>query len=104
NITHDECVTFNEIVNTFERVMGKKADTQVIKNMDINSLSYFPYYDMPYMLSIEKLKSHGLHVPEYNLEDGLRKAYEWYKKERPTGLLHRMDKLEGVRMHVKSER
>lgn len=104
NITHDECVTFNEIVNAFESVMEKKADCHVVKNTDFNALAYFPYYDMPYMLSIEKLKSHNLHVPEYNLEDGLRIAYEWYKQERPKGLLHRMDKLEEVRMHVKSER
>lgn len=103
NITHDECVTFQDIVRTVEAVMDKKSQSHVVKNKDFDALSYFPYYDMPYMLSIEKLKNHGLHTPKYNLYEGLKLTYEWYKKERPKALKHRMGQLEEVRNYVKSE-
>lgn len=96
NITNDDFITFDDIIEISEKVVGKKAELVKINDKDIVSTSYFPFYDMPYMLSIDKLKRDGLHIPKYDLYQGLKRTYAWYKEEKPKNLKHRMDNLDMV--------
>jgi len=81
NVTHESMYDFNEMLDVFERVTNKKAE-RIISDEE-PSRRYFPYRDLTYTLSIKKLKEHGLHVPKFDLYEGLKQTYEWYKITQP---------------------
>ncbi|MCH4890981.1 NAD-dependent epimerase/dehydratase family protein [Acidaminobacter sp. JC074] len=81
NVTHEHIYDFNDMLDVFEKVTGKHVER--ILTDEQPSRKYFPYRDVTYTLSIDKLKEHGLHVPKFDLYEGLKQTYEWYKKTNP---------------------
>jgi nucleoside-diphosphate-sugar epimerase len=93
NITNPEVVSWEELIKVCCKVVGENP---IIKKIDteLEARSYFPFRDVTYMLSIEKLIKDGLYVPNISLEDGLRKTYRWYRDVKPSLGDSRMNKIE----------
>lgn len=84
NVTHEEILTFEEMLEAFEKVTGLKTEKiPVPQEPSSAARRYFPFRAITYKLSIDKLKEHGLHVPKFNLHKGLKQTYEWYKTAKP---------------------
>lgn len=63
-----------------EKKIGiKKVDYD---NLGVEVRRFFPFRDVTYLLSIEKLKDDGLYIPKISLKEGLEKAYNWYCEEK----------------------
>jgi len=84
NVTHEHVYTFREMLDVYEDLFGKTMNTLGV-NTSLKPITrkYFPYRDVTYKLSIDKLKAHGLHVPKFDLLEGLRQTYTWYQEARP---------------------
>jgi len=84
NVTHESIYNFESMLKIYEHVTDAKIDCIPVDTTSYNiSRKYFPYRDVIYKLSIEKLKSHGLHVPKFDLEAGLKQTYKWYQQANP---------------------
>lgn len=88
NITYPEQVSWFELVKIASGVLNKSANiitvpSAKIKDLNISVRDFFPFRDITYLLSTEKLQNSGLHVPQINLSDGLQRAYHWYQNEKP---------------------
>ncbi|MBI9012839.1 MAG: NAD-dependent epimerase/dehydratase family protein [Clostridiales bacterium] len=84
NVTHEAVYDFESILDTFEHVTDITIDRIPVDTNTYNiSRRYFPYRDVNYTLSIEKLKKHGLHVPKFDLKTGLKQTYKWYQQSYP---------------------
>jgi len=85
NVTNEQTFNFDTLLDTYELATGKTIERiGVQKNEHDHPRSYFPYRDVNYCLSIDKLIKHGLHVPKFDLIKGLRQTYEWYLREKPS--------------------
>lgn len=60
---------------------GKTADVCVYTDemLDEAGVRIFPFGNADIKFSIQKLKDHGLYVPDTEFKEGLKSAYEWYK-------------------------
>lgn len=93
NVTHTEVITWEMLIRTCGTVIRKSPIMKKVKT-EIESRAYFPFRDVTYMLSIEKLKKDGLFIPNISLENGLRKTYEWYRSANPILSDRRMNRIE----------
>lgn len=98
NLTHTDCVTWKELVKTAQQVLDKETD---IIEIDYNALglevrSFFPFRNVTYILSIEKLKQDGLHIPEIDLKLGLERSFQWYRENKPSISDEKMNKVDLV--------
>lgn len=84
NVTHDHIYDFNQLIDVFEAVT-KMGHHRILVDISVYTTSrkYFPYRDVTYTLSTEKLKAHGLHVPQFDLYKGLEQTYKWYQNSQP---------------------
>ncbi len=84
NITNETVYTFKDIVEVFFNVTDKVVPTIPVKHKDFNiSRRYFPFRDVTYTLSIDKLKEHNIYLPKYDLFEGLSNTYKWYNTNKP---------------------
>jgi len=100
NISHESTYTFMDIFKVFESVLGIQGDYVAIDSKVHRSVSYYPYYNMHYELSMKKLRDHGLYQPVYDLYEGLKVTYDWYQEAKPKDLLHRMNHIDQVLKEV----
>ena len=49
----------------------------------LEARSYFPFRDCTYLLDVRKAARFGLPCPQTALEEGMERAYAWYRRERP---------------------
>lgn len=76
NISGDECISFNKLVEICGKVMGKKIDVKYINTSDkIKARDWFPFRDIHLFGNISKIKEKGF-KNQYSLFDGLKKVYE----------------------------
>ena len=76
NISGDECISFNKLVEICGKVMGKKIDVKYINTSDkIKARDWFPFRDTHLFGNISKIKEKGF-KNQYSLFDGLKKVYE----------------------------
>ena len=76
NISGDECISFNKLVEICGKVMGKKIDVKYINTSDkIKARDWFPFRDIHLFGNISKIKEKGF-KNQYSLYDGLKKVYE----------------------------
>lgn len=89
NLTHQHQYSWREILNIFgeivgERVFIREISSQQHENLGIPVRSFFPFRDITYLLSSEKLLSHGFHDISTDLYDGLSKTFAWYLRSLPS--------------------
>jgi len=98
NLTHPEKVSWEYLIETAMEVVGKEIEIKKIDydNLGVEVRRFFPFRDVTYLLSIEKLEKDGLYVPTTNLREGLEKAYSWYCEEKPKAEDPKMSKIEFV--------
>lgn len=89
NLTHRRQYSWREILNICSEVVGEKAvireiSSQQCENLGISVRNFFPFRDITYLLSSEKLRSHGFHDSSTDLHDGLRKTFAWYLHNLPS--------------------
>lgn len=83
------------LIKTCGIVVSESPIMEKVKT-EIESRSYFPFRNVIYMLSIEKMKKDELFIPNISLEKGLRKTYEWYRSVKPIlsdGKMNRIEEL-----------
>ncbi|SHJ98695.1 Nucleoside-diphosphate-sugar epimerase [Clostridium cavendishii DSM 21758] len=83
NLSNEESYNIEEYIDVIKNAIFKNGEISKIKDKTIDVRSYFPFADANVMLSIEKLKDHGLRTPKITLERGIERAYKWYKTENP---------------------
>lgn len=95
NITHPQIVTWQELVETAMRVINKKVNIVRVhsEKENISAREYFPFRNVTYLLDIKKAETHGLHIPQISLEEGIELAYKWYCNTNPRLKDPRMDKI-----------
>lgn len=98
NLTNSDIVTWYDLVKTAMKVVNKevnikKVDSEKIK---ITAREYFPFRNVTYLLDTRKLREHGLHLPDINLLEGMKRTYKWYSKEKPLIGDSRMNKIDLV--------
>lgn len=96
NVTHPEIVSWNHLVDTCSKVVGKCMLVKNIASEKYEVRTYFPFRDVNYMLSIENLISDGLYVPKTSLIEGLEKSYKWYVENNIKLSDNRMIKVEDI--------
>lgn len=98
NITHEELVSWDKLINTAMEAFNKKVSLIEIDEdkLGVDTRSYFPFRNINYALSTEKLKKDGLYIPKINLLEGLNRALKWYLEEKPELKDRRMVKVEEV--------
>ncbi|AFS78728.1 NAD-dependent epimerase/dehydratase family protein [Gottschalkia acidurici 9a] len=85
NVTNPELISWDYFIAKCGEVIGK---TPIMKKIDVNqvkleSRSYFPFRDVTYVLDTEQLMKSKLYKPTISLEEGLKRAYEWYIDKKP---------------------
>ena len=80
NLTHPEKVSWEYLIETVMGVVGKEIELKKIDydNLGVELRRFFPFRDVTYLLSIERLEEDELYIPKINLREGLEKAYNWY--------------------------
>ena len=80
NLTHPEKVSWEYLIETVMGVVGKEIELKKIDydNLGVEVRRFFPFRDVTYLLSIERLEEDELYIPKINLREGLEKAYNWY--------------------------
>ncbi len=87
NITHSEILSWKDMIDVYREVLQKPVEIKeitqdMIKAYNIDRVrAFYPYRDVTYKLSTEKLKKDGLYVPQINLTEGLKLAYKIYQSK-----------------------
>lgn len=77
NISGDECVSFNKLVEICGKVMGSKVHIRYINTSDsVKARDWFPFRDVHLFGSISKIKERAF-KNQYSLFKGLKKVYEY---------------------------
>ena len=85
NLTHPEPIGWRQLAEAARAVVGSCAEiVPVPTTVCAQSRLYFPFRDVPYTLSVDKLQAHGLPVPAIGLQEGLARSYRWYQKQHPS--------------------
>ncbi len=97
NLTHPERIGWRQLAETARGAAGSRAPVvPVPASVCAQARLYFPFHDVPYALSVDKLRAHGLPVPAIGLEAGLARSYRWYLQKRPAfhpGCMTRVDEV-----------
>ncbi|MCM1989442.1 SDR family oxidoreductase [Oceanirhabdus seepicola] len=84
NITHPDIISWQHLVETAMETADNKIEIVKVSKSFMDKLNikisreFFPFRDVTYMLDIQKLKAHGLHIPTIGIMEGLEKSYRWY--------------------------
>lgn len=96
NVTNPDIIDWETLVLT----CGKAINIDpIIKKVNVNEIDlearcYFPFRDVTYLLSIERLIEDKLYVPAITLLDGLKSAYKWYVSSDFQYVDYRMTKMD----------
>lgn len=82
NVTCESTYSFKSMLDVYKKVTHQKIIIQEV-DVEFPSRRYFPYRDVQYTLSIDKLREDNLHIPKFDLESGLKQTYMWYQKNQP---------------------
>ncbi|MBP2652065.1 MAG: NAD-dependent epimerase/dehydratase family protein, partial [Firmicutes bacterium] len=98
NITHPERINWNLLLETAASIVNKRAKIvpatpAMLKMLNITARDFFPFRDVTYLLSIDKLEKSELPIPQVNLKQGLLRAYHWYAIVKPRLSDPKIDKL-----------
>jgi nucleoside-diphosphate-sugar epimerase len=100
NLTYPENITWTNLIHTAANVAEKKASIVEIdeEKLDesIRTRHYFPYLNFVYILDHHKLEDFGLYNPTIQLQDGLERAYQYYKEAKPQHYDAAMSKVDEV--------
>lgn len=96
NVTNPDIISWEELVMTCGEVIGQKP---LLKKINVNEIKlesrmYFPFRDVTYMLDIKQLIEDGLYVPTISINEGLRRAYNWYIDKKPNLKDTKMNKVD----------
>lgn len=95
NVTHPEELQWSDMINKIAKVMECSVD---IRNIDYTNKmevrEFFPYRNCTYLLDTKKLRQYNVWIPDVDFEQGIRKTYEWYLKEKPQLTDLKMKKIE----------
>lgn len=96
NLTNPELITWDNLIEACGDVLGKPVIKKEVKSSDFEVRTYFPFRNVTYTLDITNLIEDGLYVPQITLDEGLRKTYEWYRKNKIVLEDKRMINIENV--------
>lgn len=101
NLTHPRAFDWVELVEIVQRIVSKQTTILRVSQENMNELNvvpreFFPFRDIPYLMSTDKLKEHNLLLPRMDLEEGLRASFDWYLKQNMKEQFHCMKELERV--------
>lgn len=98
NIAHPEKISWRNLIQTSSEVINKEAHIIEVNNglFGIHDREFFPFRNVTYMLSIEKLIRDGLYVPKIDLKKGLKLTLENYNKNFHECSDKRMNKIEYI--------
>ncbi|WP_018248534.1 NAD-dependent epimerase/dehydratase family protein [Orenia marismortui] len=101
NLTHPEKITWEGLINKIMEVTRKdvnliKVDKEFRKQFNLVSKDFFPFRNINFILSTERLKEDEIYLPATSLEEGLRRSYLWYLKEDPNQFVHSMTKIDFI--------
>ncbi|MEG2290873.1 MAG: NAD-dependent epimerase/dehydratase family protein [Clostridium sp.] len=84
NLTSPNRVSWIEFINTCGKIMNKTPKINLVStsNSDTTINSFFPFKSINYNLNIKDLRENGFHLPVIYLDEGLKRTYEWYLKEK----------------------
>lgn len=77
NVGNKKAITIKDWVDICYSCVGKKANYVNVYN-DIEQRNYFSFYNYEYHLAVDK--QYGLMTEILSMEEGLKEAYEWYKR------------------------
>ena len=80
NVTHPDIVDWETLVLSCGKAINMEPTIKKVNvnNINLEARSYFPFRDVTYLLSIDKLIKDKLYVPTISLVEGLKATYEWY--------------------------
>ena len=80
NVTHPDIVDWETLVLSCGKAINMEPTIKKVNvnNINLEARSYFPFRDVTYLLSIDKLIKDKLYVPTIPLVEGLKATYEWY--------------------------
>lgn len=81
NVTNPTRINWSEWVEMGFYATGKKCEVEVYTEdmIEESDKEVFPFESGEIYGSVEKLKRDGLFVPNTDMREGLKNAYEWYK-------------------------
>lgn len=98
NVTNPDIIDWETLVLSCGKAVNMDP---IIKKINVNEInlearSYFPFRDVTYLLSIEKLEKDNLYLPIISLIDGLKRTYKWYISSNFQYVDNRMTKMDEV--------
>jgi nucleoside-diphosphate-sugar epimerase len=98
NVTHPQIITWQQFVETAEKVVNRKVRIKKIESMKvkIGVREYFPFRNVTYLLDTKKAEKDGLYTPQIDLFKGVELAYKWYCKAKPKVKDDKMNKMDLV--------
>lgn len=96
NVTHPEIVTWNKLVETAMKVVNRNVNIKIVDSEKVNIREYFPFRNVTYLLDTKKADIDGLYMPQIDLLEGLKLAYEWYRNAKPEVEDVKMNKIDLV--------
>lgn len=83
NCAHAEEVGWDDLVRAAARAASVEPRISHVERGALEARSYFPFRDCTYLLDVRKAARFGLPCPQTALEEGMERAYAWYRRERP---------------------
>lgn len=87
NLTNPEMYTWKELLVNIKEIT--KIDVPILpvseemmNKLRVNSKDFFPFRDVNYLLSIQKLKNYKLPEPKITLKEGLERSYNWFNNQK----------------------
>lgn len=104
NVTNPTILTFKEMVEEIANAINIQPKiTSVDYEVKFVERDFFPYKDVTYILSTDKLKKFGIYVPDTSFKDGIEKTYKWYKESGVEINDEKMNKQEEVILFSKNK-
>lgn len=91
NVTNPLPIRWSNWIEAGFYATGKEAEIciyteEMVENSEVQ---IFPFGNADVLFSTDKLKKHGLFVPNTTIKDGLKKTYNWYKTVGPSVITKR---------------
>ncbi len=98
NVTHPQIVTWQQFVEAAMKVINRNTNIKKVdgEKVEVAVREYFPFRNVTYLLDTKKAKADGLYIPQIDLFEGLKLAYDWYCLANPKVRDSKMDKADLV--------
>jgi nucleoside-diphosphate-sugar epimerase len=98
NLTNDRPIIWKKLPATAMEVVDKEVelievDKATRKKFNLVPKDFFPFRNITFLLSINRLEEDNLSIPETDLKEELTRAYQWYLKENNSDFNHSIDKV-----------